>query len=106
MAQLLASIYAESGDTGRARAIFGELMQRCQSCHRRVDPMVKHDYAELSFVEGQRDTRLLELYLSLAQEVPEQAGLYFRRVSAIYADQGHMGEAQRFRALAERSMSR
>jgi tetratricopeptide (TPR) repeat protein len=106
VAQLLATFYAEAGNTARARALYGELMQRCQSCRSRVDPMVKHNYAELSFADGQRDTRLLELYLSLAQEAPDQADHYFRRVSAIYAEQGHAEEAKRFEALARGSLNR
>jgi hypothetical protein len=81
-------------------------MQRCQRCHGRIDPMVKHNYAELCFADGQRDTQLLELYLSLAQEAADHAELYFRRVSAIYAEQGHAAEAKRFEALARRSSIR
>jgi tetratricopeptide (TPR) repeat protein len=106
VARLLASLYTEAGDTARARSLYRELMQRCQSCHSRVDPLVKHNYAELTFADGERDTRLLELYLALAQEAPDQAHLYFRRVSAIYAEQGHAEEAQRFEALARRSSNR
>jgi hypothetical protein len=68
--------------------------------------MVKHNYAELCFGAGQRDTPLLELYLSLVQEVPEQAAHYFRRVSAIYTDQGYAQEAQRYQALARGSSNR
>lgn len=106
VAELLATLFTEAGHSTRARSLYGEIMQRCQSCHSRVDPMVKHNYAELSFADGQRDTQLLELYLSLAQEVPDRADLYFRRVSAIYAEQGHTAEAKRFEALARDSLNR
>lgn len=106
VAQLLATAYTDAGNTAGARALYGEIISRCQSCHSRVDPMVKHNYAELCFGAGQRDTTLLELYLSLIQEVPEQAIHYFQRVSVIYAEQGYAEEAQRFQALAERSSYR
>jgi tetratricopeptide (TPR) repeat protein len=106
VAELLATLLTEAGDRTRARSLYGEIMQRCQSCHSRVDPMVKHNFAELSFADGQRDTQLLELYLSLAQEAPDRADLYFRRVSAIYAEQGHAAEAKRFEALARGSVNR
>ncbi|MDJ0783595.1 MAG: hypothetical protein QNJ22_16590 [Desulfosarcinaceae bacterium] len=106
VAQLLATTLAEAGESTAARSLYGEIMHRCQSCHSRVDPMVKHRYAELSFADGQRDTALLELYLSLAQDFPDQAKLYFQRVSAIYADQGYVQEAERFRMLSERSAMR
>lgn len=106
VAELLATFFTEAGDRPRARSLYGEIIQRCQSCHSRVDPMVKHNYAELCFADGQRDTQLLELYLSLAQEAPDQADRYFRRVSAIYAEKGHTAEAERFETLARRSLKR
>lgn len=106
VARLQAEICTQAGERDRARALYEELMQRCQSCHSRVDPMVKHNYAELSFADGQRDTRLLELYLSLTQEAPDRAAHYFRRVSAIYDAQGHREEAERFKALSERPLTR
>jgi tetratricopeptide (TPR) repeat protein len=103
VAQLLAAIHTEAGNTVGARALYGEIMKHCQSCHDQVDPMVKHNYAELCFSAGQRDTPLLELYLALVQEVPAQATHYFQRVSAIYTEQGYPQEAQRFQKLAEQT---
>ena len=106
VAQLLAAVYTEAGNTGGARALYGEIMEHCQSCHHQVDPRVKHNYAELCFRAGQRDTPLLELYLSLVEEVPAQASHYFQRVSAIYTKQGYPQEAQRFQKLAEQAEKR
>lgn len=106
VARLLASVYADSGQPEPARVLYGELMQRCQSCNSRVDPLIKHNFAELSFAAGQRDTQLLELYLSLAQEAPVQAAVYFQRVSSIYTEQGHAGEAARFEELARQAAER
>ncbi len=103
VARLLATVYTAAGQSEAARVIYGELIQRCQSCHSRVDPLIKHNFAELSFAAGQRDTQLLELYLSLAQEAPPQAAIYFQRVGSIYAEQGHEDEAARFEALARQA---
>jgi tetratricopeptide (TPR) repeat protein len=103
VAQLLAVIHTEAGNSERARDLYGDILERCQSCQNSVEPMVKHNYAELCFSAGQRDTSLLELYLSLVEEVPEQAAHYFQRVSVIYTDQGYAQEAQRFQALARGS---
>jgi tetratricopeptide (TPR) repeat protein len=103
VARLLATVYTAAGQSEAARVIYGELIQRCQSCHSRVDPLIKHNFAELSFAAGQRDTQLLELYLSLAQEAPTQAAIYFQRVGSIYAEQGHVDEAARFEALARQA---
>lgn len=103
VARLLAKVYTDSGQSEPARLLYGELIQRCQSCHSRVDPLIKHNYAELSFAAGQRDSRLLELYLSLAQEAPDQAAVYFQRVSSIYTEQGYEEEAARFQELARQA---
>lgn len=103
VARLLATVYTAADQSDEARLIYGELIQRCQSCPSRVDPLIKHNFAELSFAAGQRDTQLLELYLSLAQEVPTQAAVYFQRVGSIYAEQGHADEAARFETLARQA---
>jgi len=44
---------------------------------------------------------ILELYLSLAEEVPEERARYFRKISEIYAAQGHENESLRYLAFAE-----
>lgn len=106
VARLLATVYTDSDQSEPARLLYGELIQRCQSCHSRVDPLIKHNFAELSFAAGQRDSRLLELYLSLAQEAPEQAAVYFQRVSSIYTEQGYEEEAARFQELARQAENR
>ncbi|MEJ2641979.1 MAG: hypothetical protein P8010_20635 [Desulfosarcinaceae bacterium] len=106
VAQSLAAVHTEAGNSERARTLYSEIISSCQSCHNQIDPMVKHNYAELCFSAGQRDTALLELYLSLVQEVPQQAAHYFQRVSAIYTDQGYLQEAQRYQALARGSSKR
>ena len=45
---------------------------------------------------------LLEIYLSLAQEVPEERARSFRKINSIYAAQGHENEFLRYLAFAER----
>jgi hypothetical protein len=45
---------------------------------------------------------ILELYLALAQEIPNKAAVYYEKVSHIYATQGNATEAARFRAIAEK----
>jgi hypothetical protein len=48
------------------------------------------------------NTDILDLYLSLAQEVPDNAAEYYEKVSRIYAAQGNHTEAARFRAIAQK----
>lgn len=105
IARALARAHEALGDASRARAIYKEMMDTCTSCHARVDPIVKHKYAELSFQEGVHNSEILELYLSLAREHPDNAAVYFDRISRIYANLGNIQEAERFRGFSERAIA-
>ena len=103
MAQELAKVHEVLNEPDKARELFGEIISSCRSCRTRVDPLIKHKYAELSFAEGHLDTNLLELYLSLAREIPINAAIYFDRDSRIYMTQGNEAEGRRFRNFANRA---
>ena len=103
VARQLAKTHEALGDVDSARHIYRELMDRCNSCHARIDPEIKDSYAELSFAHGTTGTDLLELYLALAREIPANAARYFDRISRIYQAQGNPAEARRFRSLALRA---
>jgi len=101
IARALAETHTAMGEVEEARRIYGTIMDNCRNCHARIDPLIKEQYAELCFASGSRDTATLELYLSLAQEIRENAPLYYDRVSRIYAEQGNEAEARRFRSFSE-----
>ena len=101
IARALAETHAAMGEVEEARLIYRAIMDNCHACHARIDPLVKERYAELSFESGSRDTATLEMYLSLAQEINENAHHYYDRVSNIYAAQGNDYEAKRFRSFSE-----
>ena len=103
MAQELAKAHEALDEPSEAREQYRQIMGRCSSCHARVDPEIKHKYAELSFAEGHKGSDVLELYLSLAREIPANAAVYFDRISQIYFAQGNTGEGERFRAFALRA---
>ena len=103
VARQLAAAYEALDDFANARDIYKNIMGRCSSCQTRIDPDIKHRYAELCFADGSTDSEILEMYLSLVREIPEHAGLYYSRVSRIYAAQGNADEAARFRALASKA---
>ena len=103
VASELAKIYESLKESEGARNIYKEIMGRCNSCHARIDPVIKHRYAELCFSDGMKGSDILELYLSLAREIPDNAATYFDRVSQIYTAQGNAEEAERFRAFAIRA---
>ena len=103
IALALASAHEASGGHENARLIYREIMERCTGCRARIDPEIKHKYAELSFAAGIHDTNVLELYLALAQEIPDKAPMYYDRVAGIYAALGNKTEAARFRFIAKRA---
>lgn len=102
VARALAKTHETMGELDDARNIYQEIMESCHSCNARIDPRVKEKYADLCFASGVKDTKILELYLSLAQEIPDNASVYYEKVSRIYAAQGNQTEATRFRTFSEK----
>ncbi len=103
IARELAKTSEALGETDHARNIYKEIIGRCSGCKSRIDPEIKDRYAELSFLSGMLSTELLEMYLNLAGEVPENAVRYFDRISRIYEAMGNSHEAARFRAFSNRA---
>jgi predicted Zn-dependent protease len=106
VAQALAKTHEAMNELANARNVYRQIMDQCSSCHARPDPFIKQRYADLCFDSGMYTAEILELYLSLAQEVPANASDYFEKVSRIYTAQGNKGEARRFRAIAEKLASK
>jgi tetratricopeptide (TPR) repeat protein len=102
IAQALAKAHEALGERTNARYIYGEIMDQCRSCHSRVDPDLKQKFADLSFESGHKTSEVLELYLSLAQEIPQNAADNYQKISRIYSAQGNEAEAQRFKAISEK----
>ena len=105
IARALAKTFEAAGAPDKARDLYKELMNRCNSCRNRIDPEIKHQYAELNFLAGIFNTEILELYLSLAREIPENAAGYYDRISHIYTAHGNKLEANRFRSFAKRAQA-
>ena len=103
VARSLAVIHEALGEKKEAAQLYGEIMSACQSCHSRVDPLIKQRYAELSFELGERSTALLELYHSLVHEDPGRRAVYYRRICEIYTDQGNAREGRRYQAFADKA---
>lgn len=102
VARALAKTHEALNELANARNLYREIMEQCSSCHARIDPFIKQRYADLCFDSGMLSSDILELYLSLAQELPANAADYYEKVSRIYAAQGNHAEAGRFRAIAEK----
>jgi len=102
IARALAKTHEALGERTNARYIYGEIMDQCRSCRARIDPDLKQKYADLSFESGLHTTEILELYLSLAQEIPQNAADFYQKISRIYSAQGNEEEAQRFQLISEK----
>jgi tetratricopeptide (TPR) repeat protein len=102
IARGLAKTHEALGEMANARNIYSEIMAQCSSCHARIDPFIKQKFADLSFASGLNTTAVLELYLSLAREVPQNAVEYYQKISRIYSAKGNLEEARRFLKIAEK----
>ena len=95
----LAGSYETLENFEKARDLYVEIMNQCQSCHTRVDPLIQRKFADISFDLNERNTAVLESYLSLAQEEPSNRPFYFQRISEIYSAMGNKEEARRFQGF-------
>jgi tetratricopeptide (TPR) repeat protein len=102
IARALAKTHEALGERTNARYVYGEIMDQCRSCHTRVDPEIKQKFADLSLASGLNTTEVLEMYLSLAREIPQNAADFYQKISQIYAAKGNEEESQRFRLIAEK----
>ncbi|MBN1273534.1 MAG: tetratricopeptide repeat protein [Candidatus Aminicenantes bacterium] len=105
IARALARTFEILGDFENARDMYAKIMDQCRGCHTRIDPFVKRKFADISFDLGQHSSAMLEMYLSLAQEDPENNPFYFQRVSRIYASLGNEEEARRFQLFAQQAQN-
>jgi tetratricopeptide (TPR) repeat protein len=106
VARALARTFETVGDFEKARDIYANIMDQCRSCHTRIDPFIKQKFADISFDLGQYSSAILEMYLSLAQEDPENTPFYYQRVSRIYSSLGNEEEARRFQLFAQHAQNR
>ena len=96
----LAKTYEAMGDADKAKNIYSQILAGCTRCGTRTDPFVKRRYAELCFAAGERSNRVLELYLSVAQEDPDSREDCYQRIGEIYEALGNVKEARRYQSLS------
>jgi tetratricopeptide (TPR) repeat protein len=102
IARALAETHEALGEMANARNLYREIMQQCHSCHARIDPYIKQKFADLSFASGLNTSEVLEIYLSLAREIPRNAAEYYQKISRIYSAQGNEEEARRFELISQK----
>lgn len=101
MARSLAKTLEAAGETQKARDLYARIIQGCAACGSRTDPFIRRRYAELCYQTGDRSKKLLDLFLSLSQEDPDNKKEYYLRLQQIYEKMGDAREARRFQAMAE-----
>ena len=101
ISRALAKTYEAMGDFDKARRLYGEMLNACTSCGARVDPFIKSRFAELSFQSGDTSTKVLEMFLSLVREDPDNRKAYYDRIGKIYEAAGHTAEARRYFGFAQ-----
>lgn len=94
----LAKTYEAMGDLEKARDIYVKILNGCTKCGVRSDPFILRRYAELCFACGERTTKLLELYLSILQEDPDNKDDYYQRIHELYTALGNTAEAKRYQS--------
>ncbi|MFZ2633328.1 MAG: tetratricopeptide repeat protein [Desulfosalsimonadaceae bacterium] len=100
VSRALAKIFEAMGDAEKAKNIYGQILAGCTQCGARTDPFVKRRYADLCFAAGERSSRILELYLSVAQEDPDSREDCYQRIGEIYEALGNLKEARRYQSLS------
>ncbi len=105
VSRALAKTVEASGRTEEAKALYAEIINKCLSCGTRADPFLKRRYAELCYHSGDTSKNLLDIYLELVQEDPDNRSAYFRRISEIFHHKGELDEARRFNTLAKNTES-
>ncbi len=96
LSRALAKTFEATGNAEKAKDIYSRILSGCASCGARTDPFVKRRYAELCFAAGERSSRVLELYFSVAQEDPDSREDCYQRIGEIYAALGNEKEARRY----------
>ena len=97
----LAKTYEAMGNLEKARDVYAQILNGCTKCGVRTDPFILRRYADLCFAYGERTTQLLELYLSILQEDPDNKDDYYQRLYELYNALGNTAEAGRYKAFIQ-----
>ena len=98
----LAKTYEALGELEKARELYGRIMDACSGCGRQVAPFIKQRYSDISLACGQCSTSVLELYLALVREDPDNKAHYYEKIIEIYTALGNEKEVQRYQEFARK----
>jgi len=97
----LAKIYEALDEKEAARDLYGKTMAECTGCGRQVAPFIKRKYSDISLDCGQCSPEILDLYLGLVQEDPDNKKYYYQKIIEIYSTLGDEKEVRRYQSIAD-----
>ena len=96
----LAGIKDVMGDFDEAFQLYAGLMATCTGCGQRPDVDLRRRFAHAGFAAGVMTSQIIDVYLDLVVEDPDNQATYYENVSRIYAHLGNEIEAKRFKEFA------
>lgn len=95
----LAGIKESMGDFDEAFQFYAGLMATCTGCGQRPDVDLRRRFAHAGFAAGVMTSQIIDVYLDLVVEDPDNRARYYENVSHIYAHLGNDSEARRFKGF-------
>ena len=96
----LAGIKDSMGHFDEAFQLYSGLMATCTGCGQKPDVDLRRRFAHAGFASGVMTSQIIDVYLDLVVEDPDNQARYYENVSHIYAQLGNEVEAERFNAFA------
>lgn len=99
----LAKVNEAAGEPYLASKVYEKIMANYAECREQIPTEIKRVFADLSFAAGERVPTLLQLYLSLAEDDPDNAGRYYENVSQIYDSWDDQESALEFQTMSKKN---
>ncbi len=96
----MAGVKEVMGDFDEAFQLYAGLMTSCTGCGQRPDVDLRRRFAHAGFAAGVMTSQIIDVYLDLVVEDPDNQARYYENVSRIYAHLGNDVEAERFKGFA------
>ena len=96
----LAGIKETLGDFDEAFRLYSGLMAFCTGCGQRPDVELRRRFAHAGVASNVMTPQIIDVYLDLVVEDPDNRATYYENVSRIYQHLGNDEEARRFKAFA------
>ena len=96
----LADVQERLGEPGRAYQLYAGLISSCNGCGQRPDVDLRRRFADAGVASGVMTSQIIDVYLKLVAEDPDNRAMYYEKVGMIYDHLGNGEEAERFKSFA------